>query len=490
MNTPSDEAGQNRPSLERTLGLWTTISLVVGGVIGSGIFLKPAYMAGQLGSPSLLLGVWVGAGIITLFGALTNAEIASMIPQTGGQYVYFQKMYGNLTAFLYGWSMFAVIFTGGVASIAYAFGEYAQHFVALPRFALETEHSFAIVLPFIGTMYPLQNIGVKLLTICIIILLTAINYRSVSAGGAVQNIFTALKVAAIVVIVSLAFTASHGSWKYLLHNATTSPTIGWGLVAACIAAFSGAFWGYDGWNNITYVAGEIQNPQRTIPRALWLGIFIVTGVYALINLAYVYVLPIERIAASPLIASEAAQEVMGSIGGGFIAAAVMISTFGTTNGNILAGARLYYAMAQDGMFFRGVGRLHRTHHTPAVSLVAQAVWASVLVISGSFDMLTDMLIFVSWIFYALGAFGVFILRRTMPEAPRPYKVWGYPFIPAAFCLFAFAFVVVTLYNDITAFQRGEIPVITSVLGLVLTFTGLPLYFYFGRRRQSASNHLS
>ena len=491
-NQLPDSATNPEASLLPRLGLWTTVALVVGGVIGSGIFLKPAQMALQLGSPMLLLGVWIFAGVMTLFGALTNAEIAAMIPQTGGQYIFFQKMYGNLVAFFYGWAMFAVIFTGGVASIAYGFSEYLQHFVVLYRFPPEIERTLVVPLPFIGNIFPLANIGVKILTIAIIGLLTAVNYRSVDAGGAVQNIFTALKILAILALIVFALSAKEGSCSNLVHNAphhALSPGDNhspWGLIAACVGALSGAFWAYDGWNNITYIAGEVKEPQRTIPRALWMGLLITTGVYVLINLAYLFVLPIERIAASPLVASETAQAVMGNIGGGFIALAVMISTFGTTNGNILAGARLYYAMARDGMFFRRVGYLHHTFRTPAFSLVAQALWTSVLVISGSFDMLTDMLIFVSWIFYALGAFGVFVLRKKMPQTARPYRVWGYPVIPAVFCIFAFGFVAVTLYNDITSFQSGVSPVITSVLGLVLVAMGLPFYWYFGRQKRAAT----
>jgi len=467
----------------RSLGLFSTITLIVGAVIGSGVFMKPALMALQLGSPLLLLGVWVLAGIITLFGALTNAEIAGMITETGGQYVYFQRMYGELVAFLYGWSVFAVTFTGGLASIAYVFAEYAQYFVALPRFSTEVERSFVVILPYIGSITPLANMGVKALTILVIVVLTAVNYASIRAGGAVQNVFTVMKVLAIGALVGAVFVAPSGNIANFTHNAPSGIPTGFALLAAIAMATSGAFWAYDGWNNITYIAGEVKEPQRTIPRALLLGMVTVIGVYVLINVAYIYILPIERIAASPLVASEAATVALGSIGGAFIAIAVMISTFGTTNGNILAGARLYYAMAREKMFFRSVGVISPRTKTPARALLVQAVWSSILVLSGSFDMLTDMLIFVSWLFYALGAAGVFVLRHKMPDTPRPYKVWGYPFVPAAFVVFACVFLVVTVVNDVSAFRSGASPVINSALGLVLTATGLPLYWYFRRLKK-------
>lgn len=477
------EPASRSATFVRSLGLFSTITLIVGAVIGSGVFMKPALMALQLGSPLLLLGVWVLAGIITLFGALTNAEIAGMITETGGQYVYFQRMYGELVAFLYGWSVFAVTFTGGLASIAYVFAEYAQFFMTLPRFSTEVERSFVLILPYIGSITPLANMGVKALTILVILVLTVVNYVSVRAGGTVQNVFTVMKVLAIGALVGAVFVAPSGNIANFTHNAPSGIPTGFALLAAIAMATSGAFWAYDGWNNITYIAGEVKEPQRTIPRALLLGMVTVIGVYVLINVAYIYILPIERIAASPLVASEAATVALGSIGGAFIAIAVMISTFGTTNGNILAGARLYYAMARENMFFRSVGVINSRTQTPARSLLVQAVWSSVLVLSGSFDMLTDMLIFVSWLFYALGAAGVFVLRRKMPDTPRPYKVWGYPLVPAVFVVFACVFLVVTVVNDVSAYRSGASPVVNSALGLVLTATGLPLYWYFRRRNK-------
>jgi len=472
--------------LTRSLGLNTSIAIVVGGIIGSGIFMKPSLMASQLGSPTLLIAVWIVAGIITLFGALSNAEVAAMIPETGGQYIFFQKMYGEFIAFLYGWAAFAVFNTAGVASIAYVLGTYTEYFITLPRFSTEVEHSLRLHIPFIGSIYPLENMGVKAITILVVMGLTWINYRSTRSGGNLQVVFTGIKVLAMVALVVGLFSSAAGSLK----NFTTPSTIinpeGWALLGALIAATSGAFWGYDGWNNITFIAGEIKNPQQNIPKSLLIGLLLCIGTYTLITLAYLYVLPIDAVASSSLVASDAATIVMGSIGGGIIALMVIISTFGTTNGNVLATARVTFAMANEKQFFAWVGCVHPTFQTPGNSLWLHGLWTSALVLSGSFDMLTDMLIFVSWLFYGLSATGIFILRKKMPQAERPYKVWGYPWIPAVFVIFTAFFLIMTLVNDIVNYLNGSSQLINSLLGLLLTALGIPLYWYFKRLR-SAEN---
>lgn len=476
-------SAEERPavSLSRSLGLITTVSIVVGSVIGSGIFKKPAVMAAQLGSEELLIAVWVVAGLLTLFGALTNAEIAGMITRTGGQYEFFRKMYGDFTGYLYGWAVFAVIQTGSIASITYIFSEYAQVFVALPRLSPEMEQAWVLHIPFLGTITPLANVGVKVLTIGVVTLLTAANYAGVRFGGAIQLFFTSLKVLVILVLVGAAFLLTASPIPQSAEVAHVVTPSGMALVLAFAAAMSGAFWAYDGWNNITYVAGEIKDPKRNIPRALMIGTVIIIAVYVLVNLAYLYVLPIDAMASSSLVASDMALSVLGASGSAFVAAAVMVSTFGTSNGTILASARVYFAMSHRGRFFRPIGQIHPKFRTPGNALILQATWTSVLVLSGTFDTLTDMLIFVSWVFYALGAYGVFVLRRKMPDEPRPYRVLGYPWVPALFVLFASAFVVLTLYGDITAYARGDVPLINSVFGLLLVATGIPFYLAFRKR---------
>lgn len=464
--------------LSPTLGLRTSVSLVVGGIIGSAIFMKPAVMAAQLGSPLILLTVWALAGVITLFGALSNAEVAAMMPETGGQFVFFKHMYGNFVAFLYGWAAFAVFNTAGVASIAYVLGTYTEFFVQLPRLSSEVERSISIPLPFIGSIYPLENSGVKSITILVVLILTYVNYKSTKSAGRIQVVFTALKVLAMVlIVVGLLFT-SKGSTDHLIRSSSVISPTGWALVGALVAALSGAFWGYDGWNNITFVAGEIKNPQKNIPKSLLIGLVLCICIYVLTTLSYIYVLPIDDIAGSAMVASDAATVVMGSAGGAIIALMVIISTFGTTNGNILATARVSFAMAQEKAFFSFVGKVHPRFHTPGNALWLHGFWTVLLVLSGSFDMLTDMLIFVSWLFYGMSALGIFILRKKLPNAHRPYKVWGYPFVPAAFVGFTFFFLIATLVHDIILFNEGKTDIVNSLLGLALTAIGIPLYWYF------------
>lgn len=490
-NRPSHAADVRHSNigLVPSLGLFTTTMIVVGAVIGSGIFRKPGVMAGDLvghglGSPELLLGVWVLAGIVTLFGALTNAEIASMIPETGGQYVYFDRMYGSFSGYLYGWAVFAVIQTGSIASIAYVFAEYLTQFVALPHLS-ESAESWALHLPFIGDINPFKEIGVKGVAALLIILLTTINYLGVKFGGVVQNIFTVSKVVAILALVAMAFLMPEiGSAANIVTDSVTGGAgdgTAFGLALAVAAALQGAFWAYDGWNNVTYIAGEVRNPQRNLPRALIMGMGIIIAVYLLVNLAYCYVLPIDAMAQSKLVAADVAER--GFSGGGrWIAAAVLISTFGTTNGTILASARVYFSMARRNVFPRFLGDAHPRFHTPAASLVVQCAWSVLLLFSGTFDTLTDTLIFVSWIFYAAGAYGIFVLRRKEPAASRPYRVPGYPIIPAIFVLFALVYLTLTVYNDISSYQQalaeGKSAIINSAFGLLLVAIGVPFYFYF------------
>jgi len=466
---------------KRSLSLQTTIAIVVGGVIGSGIFMKPALMASQLGSPVLLLSVWVVAGIITLFGALSNAELAAMFPQTGGQFVFFQKIYGEGFAFLYGWAAFAVFNTGGNASIAYICSQYTNYFVELPRFSVATEHSFLLHIPWVGNIFPLENIGVKALTICIILLLTFISYRSVQYGGALQRVFTLLKVIAIVLLIGGVLSSGKGS-VHNIFTAMPSAPHGWDLLSAYVAAIAGAFWAYDGWNNITFVAGEVKDPQRNIPKSLFAGLSFCILIYALINLAYIYVLPIDRLAASSFVASDAAKVAWGTMGGSVIALIVIISTFGTTNANVLATARVSFAMGRENRWFSWAGKVQPKYQTPGNALWLNAIWTVLLIVSGSFDMLTDMLIFVSWFFYGMSALGVLILRMRMKDTPRFYKVWGYPIVPLVFVSFTAFFLCYTLYKDIHNYQNGTAPIINALLGILITGIGIPVYFFSKKRK--------
>ena len=490
MSTPPvDPASRGHAGLLPSLGLFTTVMLVVGGVIGSGIFRKPGVMAEQLGSPSLLLGVWVLAGVITLFGALTNAEISSLIPETGGQYVFYERMYGSFFAFMFGWAGFAVIQTGAVAALAYVFAEYFTKLVPLPELPAALA-GFSIHLPFIGDIAPLKEFGIKVLAAGVIIVLTTVNYLGLRFGAMVQIIFTVAKLVGMAALVLAAiFVPAGGSLGNL---STSSPVIhkeGLALVAAIAAALQGAFWAFDGWNKITYIAGEVKEPQRIIPRATVLGMFIVTAIYLLMNLAYAYVLPVDQMAQSRLVAADVAERFFQG-GGAWIAVVVMASTFSANNATILASARVYFAMGRRNVFPAVLGRAHPRFHTPAASLAAQAVWSIALLFSGTFDTLTDTLIFVSWIFYAAGAFGIFVLRRKEPDAPRFYRVPGYPVVPAIFVLFATAFLVMSVYNDLNAYQAavaaGRPGLINCALGTVLVLIGTPIYFFYRRRMPEKS----
>jgi APA family basic amino acid/polyamine antiporter len=467
---------------KRTLSLNTTIALVIGGVIGSGIFMKPALMASQLGSPLLLISVWIVAGIITLFGALSNAEVAAMFPETGGQYVFFKKMYGDAFAFLYGWAAFSVFNTAGNASIAYVFSQYANYFVELPHFSVAIEKSYTFHIPLVGYIFPLENFGVKILTVFLILILTAVNYLSVAYGGALQRVLTALKAIAIVLLIFGILFSGKGS----VHNIVTSmPSMphGWDLIGAYMAAIAGAFWAYDGWNNITFVAGEIKDPQRNIPKSLFFGLSFCIIIYVLVNLAYIYVLPIDKMALSTFVASDSATVTWGLIGGGIIAAMVMLSTLGSANSNVLATARVTYAMSEENRLFAWAGKPQKRFNTPGNALILNAAWTIILILSGSFDMLTDMLIFVSWFFYGMSGLGVFLLRKKMHDTPRFYKVWGYPIVPLFFVAFVGFFLCSTLYTDINNYRNGTAPIINSVLGAIITCIGIPIY-YLSKKKKS------
>lgn len=462
-------------SFKRTIGLSTTISIVIGGVIGSGIFMKPALMASQLGSPLLLLSVWLVAGCVSMFGALSNSELATLFPETGGPFVFFKKIYGETFAFMYAWAAFSVTNTAGNASIAYVFAQYSNYFLNLPRFSETIEQSITLSIPFIGTFFPLENFGVKALTIFLILVLSAINYRSVKQGETLQNILSALKVVAIILLIGGIFFSGEGSMTNILTPSATMPH-GFALLSAYMAALAGAFWAYDGWNNITFVAGEIKEPQKNIPKGIFVGLSVCIIIYALVNLAYVYVLPINTLASSQFVASDVADIAWGTIGASIIALLVILSTLGATNANVFATARTTFAMGQENKWFSKAAKIHPKFATPANALVFNGVWSTILIISGSFDMLTDMLVFVTWFFYGMSALGVIILRYKLKDVERPYKVFGYPFVPVAFVSFVLFFLCSTLYTDIINYQNGTTHVINSVLGIAITVAGIPIYY--------------
>ncbi len=466
-------------TLVRKIGFWSATAIIIGSIIGSGVFMKPASMAAQLGSPIWLTIVWAIAGLLSLFGALIYAELGAMMPETGGIYVYFRKMFGDFVAYLYGWSAFSVMNTAAVAAIAFVCAQYADYFLQLPRFDPSIEQGVTWHIPFVGDLHPLDNFGVKSLAITLVAGLTLLNYRSVKAGGAFQLVSTVVKIGVIAALVFGIFFFGHGSVENFFH--AENPKQGGALLSGVIAAMTGAFFAYDGWINITFIAGEIKQPQRNIPKSLFVGVISCIIVYILVNQAYLYMLPVEKVATSSLVASDAISLALGTTGGAIVAAMIVICTLGAINGNIMATTRVTYAMGKDKIFLPWTGKEHKRFQTPGNALWLHAAWISLLIISGSFDILADMMVFITWIAYGMGAVGIFMLRKKMPHAERPYKIWLHPFVTLLFISFTAIFLVITVYNDVTNYINHRQPVVNSLLGIIITLLGIPFYFYFRKK---------
>ena len=469
--------------LQRKLGLWACVSIVAGSVIGSSIFMKPATMAGQLGSPLLLLLVWVLTGIVSMFGGMINAEIGTMLPETGGQYAYFRHMYGRFFSYLFGWSSFIVINTSAVAAISFIAAQYTTFFIDLPSFSPQTEQSIVWYIPFIGKLFPLQNIGVKVLAMILVVLFTVINIRSVAAAGRIQVVFTIAKIGALIFIILGIFLSGKGSFSNMVEGNPAMNFSTWPVTLAFVAAASGALAAYDGWNNLGFNGGEIINPQKNIPKGLIWGLIICMVLYVLTTQAFLYVMPVEVMKDSKMVATDALSIVMGAAGATIIALLVIISSTGAINGNILPVTRSTFAMAQDGLFFRSAGRVHPRFYTPHVALWLHCLVTCLFILTGSFDMLADLFVFMIWLFYGFAAYGIFILRKKMPDAPRPYRLKGYPVIPIIFLGFSLFYFSFTLYNDISNYLEGRSKLINATLGLSLTAAGIPFYFYFISRKK-------
>lgn len=458
--------------LVRAFGLPAAVILFVSSIIGSGVYKKVAPMSLELQSPGLVLLAWVLAGVVTLLGVLTTTEIGSMITESGGPYAYFKKIYGKIFAYYYGWSSFSVIQSASIASIAYVFSQSVNAVVELPRLSPAWE-AWSIL----GVFTPFANLGVKVVAVALIVTLVAINYRGVEHGGWVSKVITVLVVSSLALIVLLGIAFGGGSMDNVTHVAAGFPpetfSGRFGMVGPMFAAMLAAFWAYEGWLNIGFIGDEVKNPQRTIPLALTIGILIIIGTYLAVNFTYLYVFPIDEMIAlaqntNTIAAVAVVQKLFGDPGLLFISLLIIITTLGCTNATILTAARIYFAMARDGFFSQRAARIHSTFRTPGNALLMQMVWSSMLVFSGSFDQLTDMLIFASFIFYGSIAFGVFVLRRKMPHAERPYKAFGYPVVPALFVAFCAALVIITI------FQRPR----EAILGLSLIALGtLPLLYW-------------
>ncbi|MBT1708343.1 amino acid permease [Fulvivirgaceae bacterium PWU5] len=472
MAQPSSSQGQ----LVRSLGLFSAFILTVSSVIGSGVYKKVAPMAAELHSADLVLMAWILAGLITLCGALSNAEVAGLLADSGGEFVYFRKLYNRFFAFLFGWTTFTVIRSAAVASIAYVFSQSFNALVPLPVLPAEWA-----TISIGGVFTPFDNFGVKVLTVALIMALSYNNYIGLKFGEGLSKAVLIIVVFSIVMIVILGLTMGGGSLETFQTPSINFQPRSWlsaSFIQSMFAALLGAFWAYEGWSATGYIGGEIKNPNRNLPLALVSGVMFVMVVYLCINFTYLYILPVDQIIASKtsqntIAAVAVVRHFLGEQGAFFIAILILLTTFGCTNTTLLGPPRLYYAMAKDGMFFKAASYIHPKYNTPSKAIWIQAVWSSILVFSGSFDQLTDMLIFAAFIFYGATTLGVFVLRRKMPDVPRPYKAWGYPVVPAIFILFCIALIVVTLIG-----KPRE-----ALIGLALMCSGLPFYWYWSRQER-------
>jgi basic amino acid/polyamine antiporter, APA family len=456
-------AGEESEGLVKGIDFAGATALVVGSMIGSGIFIAPSIMAGYIESPGLILLLWALAGIFTITGAISCAELSSAMPKSGGQYVFLREAYSKLIGFLYGWGILLVIQTGFIAAVAVAFAKY------LGVFFPSISENVILFSTSIGS-YVFNFNSAQLVGILSIILLTGVNCLGVKAGNIIQKIFTFLKVFAVGLLVVLGFSLAKGNLANFqpLFNPVIPTAVTGGLFAAVAVAMSKALFAYDAWYTVTFASGEIEKPGKNLPRALIFGTLIVMIVYLSTNLVYFYLIPAGEAAAiqDNRIAAAAAQMIFGGAGLAFIAAAIMISTFGCNNGLVLGGARVYYAMAKDKLFFRKFGEIHPVYRTPVNALVLQGIWAIVLTVSGSYSDLLTYITFASVLFNVLTVAAVFIMRKKAPDMPRPYKVTAYPFVPLFYLVIGVAFLAFVLQGDLA----------NSIRGLILILIGIPIYY--------------
>lgn len=449
------------PRLERVLGLWSAVSIVIGTIIGSGVFLVPSTMIRYVGSVEKLFVVWIISGLLSLFGALTYAELAAAMPEAGGEYVYLSAAYGPFWGYLYGWTQFWVAKSGSIATLAAGFYTYLTAFY--PVLA-----SPVLTTPWhIGPGGSLLEIHYgQLVAIGVIVILAAVNYIGARSGGNLQVFVTAVKMLLIAAIIVIGLVSGKGDFSHL---AARIPTVGG--IAGFFAAMVSALWAYDGWNNVSMVSSEIRTPQRNLPRALIFGTAAVIATYILINVSYFYVLNPAQVAGSHRVAADMMRTLYGGAASSAVTVAVLISIFAALNGSILTGSRVPYAMARDGLFFRRAAFVHPRFHTPSNATVMLCVWSCVVVLSGWFDDLYNFVIFGSWILYGLTTLSVFVLRKKMPDLPRPYRTLGYPIVPVLFVCVAVLLLASTLQT-----RPRE-----SLMGLGLMALSGPFYLYWKKR---------
>jgi basic amino acid/polyamine antiporter, APA family len=447
----------SRPELARDLGVSHASAIVVGTIIGSGIFLVPAEMMQAVGSAKLVYLAWLVGGLLSFFGALTYAELGAMKPQAGGEYVYVRDGYGPLAGFLYAWSWFLIAKPASIATITTGLVRILGTFPVFAFFPTDV------------VSWPFAITYGQLVAIAATLLISLLNYVGIKRAGEFQLVFTLLKVAIILGIVVIGFSYSGGSWSHFAGDYSAAK----GGLAGFMAALVAALWAYDGWNDLNMVAGEIRQPERNIPIALIAGVATVAALYMLVNAAVQFVLPASAIAASPRPASDAIGLVWGTLGASVVSAGMAVSMLVTLNGTIMSGARIPFAVARDRYFFSALADVHPRFRTPSVAIVVQAALAVLLLLfGGSFRQFFSLTIFAEWLFYMIAASTVFIFRRRNPQAVRPYRVWGYPVVPALFVLAA----TVLLYYTFTDNLRN------SALGCLVILAGVPVFYAFARRR--------
>ena len=435
------------PNLKKSLSLFDMTMIAIGSVIGSGIFLTPSIIAKELGSPQWILFVWVLGGLMALSGALSYAELSAMMPDAGGIYVFLSRTYGGLFGFLYGWVYFLVVNTGAIAALSIAFATYLGYFV------------------------PLSSTGIKLVAIGGIVFLTFINVRGVKSGAIFSDLFTVLKIVGIVGLIAVGLgLGKSGVTDFTAPFKNSSSA---SLATALALAMVGVIWSCGGWQHATFTAGEAKNPRRDVALAMIIGTITITIIYVLTNLAYMYLLPVDEIAASTCVAADAVESVLGPIGGSLIALAIFISTFGTAGIYTLTAPRIYFAMANDGVFFKRVAEVHPQYQTPAYAIVFQSLWAILLILFwGTFENLISYVVFTDAIFFALTAAAVIVLRKRLPSASRPYKTFGYPLTPLIFIAIEVWFVLTIV---------SEKP-LQSFAGIGFLLLGVPVYFFWKKSK--------
>ena len=462
----------NEPQLLRALGLKEGLAIHMSAIIGSGIFVVPAVIAGHLHSMGLILIVWIAGGLLSLFGALTVAELSSFHSAAGGPYLYLKDSFGRVWGYMFSWNHFFINTAGSLAAIAVAFATYLGYF--FPSLVTSTPiFHFSATLLKIPIDFTFR--GTQLVAMIVIFAATLVNIRGVRLGGWVTNFFTLAKVLALLALIVAVFSSGKGSAA----NFTPWWPDHWSkeLTSAFGLAMISVLWSYEGWTTVTQSAGEMTKPEKNIPRALLIGTLLIIILYLCANLAYAYVIPIGQMAGSERIAADAASIVLGPIGTSLVIAGILCSTFGTINNSFLSDARSMYAAGADGAFAPGFGKIHAGFRTPYITVIALGLWSALLTLSGTYDQIASYVIFGSWFFYGLTALSVIVLRRKMPDVPRPYKAWGYPY---ATLLFVGAAGWI-LWNTVVEDTRA------AVIGIGLLLLSLPFYFYWTRMRKGVKS---